>query len=555
VATVAAVNQIPGKTIKQMTNSPGKQDVLENYSRTSSSTHGDSEDHATTKQMTESSSTQEVLGNQAFSFNFHSVPSGFMNDNATADSETESPNNHQNTSTKQEHPFNSATINGNYKNSDSIRKHVKLHSSVQGEILHKDSSGVTNPSGNGYFSDKMTTAKDKTKSLSTQSDPANADSPSNKAISSWLLPPSGLDDPWNKEDPSEAVTKPVNIQSDTVTTEETTTPQQDSYIGSLFSSPGYYSKPEQDSDKRLNWGGYEDWWAKTYANHRPYYTDEHFKLPEEAENLPDSTSIWNMDSFREYEGLEDPAYTGTATNTSKSNNTTEITESGTSVSPLEDHPSYQERDNFDKYHHSSKHSVKKANPQNRYNEKEVKIDDTKSEPEGGSIQVLLTETPEDISPGAVVPVTESPVETRQFSEPRTEESDQSLTESTTLAPPPHNLTTELSLFPVSTEFVTVNSSTENILSTEDETDKPSYSEINQTLSHTEYSTGPVSSTERGVPLASEPNIKRTDTKSLMTRILGTRTSTKISHETEICYRGRCIKTKTKDSDIDQFSTD
>ncbi|KAJ9595869.1 hypothetical protein L9F63_012928, partial [Diploptera punctata] len=51
------------------------------------------------------------------------------------------------------------------------------------------------------------------------------------------------------------------------------------------------------------------------------------------------------------------------------------------------------------------------------------------------------------------------------------------------------------------------------------------------------------------------NIKRTDTKSMMARILGTTTSTRVSHETEICYRGRCIKTKTKDSDIDQMSTE
>jgi hypothetical protein len=58
-----------------------------------------------------------------------------------------------------------------------------------------------------------------------------------------------------------------------------------------------------------------------------------------------------------------------------------------------------------------------------------------------------------------------------------------------------------------------------------------------------------------VPVTATPdiNIKRTDTKSMMARILGTTTSTRVSHETEICYRGRCIKTKTKDSDIDQMS--
>ncbi|PSN47356.1 hypothetical protein C0J52_06566 [Blattella germanica] len=49
------------------------------------------------------------------------------------------------------------------------------------------------------------------------------------------------------------------------------------------------------------------------------------------------------------------------------------------------------------------------------------------------------------------------------------------------------------------------------------------------------------------------NIKQMDTESMMAQIVGTTTSTKISHETEICYRGRCIKTKTKDADVD-YST-
>jgi hypothetical protein len=530
LATVAALNQIPEETIKQMTNIPGRQNVLENYSLDSSTTHGDSKDHATTNQMTQPLSTQGAPRHQELSFNSHSVRSGFMKDNATDDGETGSPNN-QNVSANYEHPSSSATINGHYKNSDSIRKHVPVQSSVQGEILHKNLSGVTNHSDNGYFNDEITTVTDN----SAQSDPANADSPSDKVISSWLFPPSGLD-PWTQEDPSELVRRPLSNQSDTMT-EDT--------------SPGYYSKVEQDSNKALNWGGYEDWWAKTYANHRPYYTDEHLNLPEETQNLPDSSiSIWNMESFREYESSENPSDTVTPTNTSISNNTTDITETGTSTPPLEDHPRYQEKEDLDKHHRNTKHSVKKANPHNPYSDKEFKTEHTNSEPEGGSVvQIHLTATPENILPGAVIPITESPVKTRQFTEPSIEEPDQSLTESTLAHSniqemPPDNSTMEPSLLLASTE-----------LSTENETDNPSHSETNQTLYHTEYSTERAPTTVHDVPLTSEPNIKRTDTQSLMTRILGTRTSTKISHETEICYRGRCIKTKTKDSDIDQFSTD
>jgi hypothetical protein len=541
-ATVEAINHIPETSIKQITKSPGNQDVLENDLLTFSSSHGESKDRATTEQITESSSTQEVLGHLEFSFNSHSIPSSFVNENATDDSETKSSNN-QNVSTKQEHPSNSTTINGSYNNSDSMRKHVTANSSVQGEILHNDPSGVTSPSANGNFSDEVTTAKDVTTSSSTQSDPAKADSLSDE-ISSWLLPPSGLDDPWNEETPSNVATKYKSVESEKAT-EETTT-QQDSYA---LSPPEYYGKPEQDNDKSLNWGGYEDWWAKTYANHRPYYTDEQLKFPEENEKLLDSITIWNMDSFRQYEGSKVPVHTDTATNTSMSKNASEITESYTSMSALDN----QEREDADE-HHSSKHSVKKANPQNLYSDKQVKIEGTKSEPEQSSNKVLLAGTSEDILPGAHTPMTEGPVETKQFLEPSTEQSDENLIESTLAQSgiketPHHSLTTEPNLLTTSTEIVTAPSSTENILSTEHETDNPSYSETNQTLYHNEHST------ERSEPLPSGPNIKRTDTRSLMARILGTRTSTKISHETEICYRGRCIKTKTKESDIDQSSTD
>lgn len=42
-------------------------------------------------------------------------------------------------------------------------------------------------------------------------------------------------------------------------------------------------------------------------------------------------------------------------------------------------------------------------------------------------------------------------------------------------------------------------------------------------------------------------------KSPPARILGTSTTTEISLETEICYRGRCVKTKKVDSDSDLLS--
>ncbi|XP_021930722.1 uncharacterized protein LOC110835120 isoform X2 [Zootermopsis nevadensis] len=503
LATVSAVNLIPGETVKQMTNSPGKQDVLQNNSLTF---HGDSKDHASSKEKTEPSSTQDE-----FSFNSHSVPDGFSDDNATADGESTSHND-QNDSSKQGHPSSSTAINGHYKDSDSIRKHVAAHSSVEDEtvkILQNDASGVTRPSADGYFSGENINSSDRTRN----------DNPSNEVISSGLLPPSGLRDTWNHEDPSEVVTTPVSVESDDATRNETTTTQQDSYTEPPLSSP-------EEDPARLNWGGYEDWWAKTYANHRPHYSDEHLKVPEETENLPDSISIWNMDSFREYDdGSKDTDDIATATNTSTSNDAT--------VSPSEGLTSNHGKEDLSERHHSSKHSVKKANPLNLYNDKEVEIEDGKNEPAWDSIQVLTT-----TSPGTVTPITDSPVESNQsLNEPTSAHSDEEQT-------PPGNAT-ELRVLPASDEFAGAPSSTESSLSSEDETDNPSHSETNQTLSRAEHN----------ADTASEPDIKRTDTQALMTRILGTRTSTKISHETEICFRGRCIKTKTKDSDIDQFPTD
>lgn len=598
MATVAAGNQIPAdSTFKQFTKSPGNWDVLETDSPNSSSSNGNFKDHDTT--------TQEGTGHQGFSFNSHSFPSGFMDVNITVDSETESPSN-QNAPTEQESLLDSPIIKGYYKNSDTIRKHVTQDSSVQVENLNKDPSGASDPSDNGYSSDEVATSKNVTNSASVQSDYTNVDDPSEEMSSAWLVPPSGLDDPWNQEGSSKHVAKPANSQDgnadediskkvnyswqipfsglgdswsqedpsrvvtesaiiqrddDENVTTVSAVEGQDPYSGSL-SSLGYYGKPEQDSDKSLNWGGYEEWWTKNYANHRPYYTGEHLKLPEESQKVPDRTSIWNMDSFRDYEHSEDPADDeGRATNTSLMNNTNSISGSITVMSSLEDYPNYQIWDDIDEHHHGSKHSVKKADPQNVYNDKQVKTKDIISEPEGSSSQDILTAAPEDTTLGDDLPTTENPVETKQYSELSTEESDQNQIESTTLVhsnvsqTPSQSLTTQ----PTSTEFAVVPSSTEHMFRTdhtpEDEnivgTNNQSYSESQQTTSQTE----PSSSTEPNALLNSKPNIERTDTGSLMARVLGTKTSTRISHETEICYRGRCIKTKTKDSDIDQFSTD
>lgn len=608
LATVAEANQIPGEsTFKQVAKNTGDQDVLEKYSPTSSSSHGSSENHDATKQMTESSSAIEVLEHQGVTLNFQNVPSGFMNDNITVGIETKSPNNDTVTTDKEE-PSISLDIRG-YENSDGISKHA----------VHQDALGVTSPSVNGNSSNEGTTEKDVTKSVRIQDDYDNVDFPSERTLSSWLVPPSGLDDMWNQEGSSELVAKfprnqdknddgdqiykkanfswtipssslkdsltkypprmttnPVSNKHDgdyddddnitTVYPEEMTTlwpEEEDSYGGSLLSSIAYYGKSGKDSDRNLNWGGYEDWWAKTYANHRPYYTDEQLKVPEETEKqLPDSTSIWDMAGFREYEDSDDSTDdVSRTTNASLSRKTTQITENSTALSTLEDYPSYQVWEDLHKYYQNNKHSVKKANPQNLYSDKQVKLKDAESEPEVSSIQDLLAASPEDTLPGTDIPTTGSYVDMSQFPKMSTEQSDQSLTESTTSAHsnlkgvPSHSPATEASILSTSTEFA-VPSSAENILSTENiageniiGTDIPTSSESKKTAYHNEYSS------ESSVPLTSESSIKRTDTQSLMARILGTTTSTKISHETEICYRGRCIKTKTKDSDIDQFSTD
>jgi hypothetical protein len=198
--------------------------------------------------------------------------------------------------------------------------------------------------------------------------------------------------------------------------------------------------------------------------------------------------------------------------------------------------------------------VKKANPQN-LQEKHVTIKEIESEPNGSSIPDLLAATPGSTVQVADITTTESSGDVTEFLESSTEHSKLNVAESI----PANSNVNEMpyrSVLSTTTEFVVVPSSDEHTFGTEyaldDEnvvgTDTSAYSESKQKPLNTEHST------ESSVSL-SEPNVKRTDTRSLMAKILGTTTSTKISHETEICYRGRCIKTKTKDSDIDQFSVD
>ena len=606
LATVAAANQIPGETaLKQITKSPINSDVLGNYSPTSSSSREDSADDLISKPITESSNIPELPWHHEDSFSSHKEESYFKYESTTADSQAKSPDN-KNSTEYQEIPTDSPTIQGFIESPDNTRKDVPKHSSVQEE------SGLTRPFDNGYSIDETTTNRFANKYTTTENDFTNNDDTSEEIISSWLEPPGGLEDPWIEEEASEETEKPTtkqnggaghtitstkltsswnlpssnleiswnqdpsrmrmksastesddNESTTTVSLVDTTTPLAEGEdIGSLLSSVGYYGKPKHDSHKNLNWGVYEDWWTKTYANHRPYYTDEQLKLSEEKEKkLQDSTSIWNMDSFKTYEDSNNRADDASGvSNTSLSNSTTAITESKMNASSLEDYPHYEIWEDIDKNHHSTKHSVKKANPQNLY-EKHVTIKDTESEPQGSLAPDLLAATPGNTVPAADITTTESTGDVTEFLESSTEHSKPNPTESlpalgTLQETLYRGVTTESNVLSNSTEFVVVQSNAEDTFSTEhtleDEnfvgTDKSPYSESKQKPLNTEHST------ESSVSL-SEPNVKRTDTRSLMAKILGTTTSTKISHETEICYRGRCIKTKTKDSDIDQFSTE
>lgn len=555
--------------------------------------------------MTESSNIPELPRHQEESFSSHKVASYFTYESTTVNSQDKSSDN-KNVTEHQEIPTNSPTIQGHIESPDNTRKDVPEHPSVQEE------SGVTRPFDNGYSTDEMTTARFANKYTTTENDFTNDDDTSDEILSSWLEPPSHLEDPWIQEeaseepenpttkenggaghtitstkltsswklpssnleiswnqDPSRMRTKSVSTENDddesttTLSLVDTTTPLPEGQdIGSLLSSVGYYGEPKHDSNKNLNWSTYEDWWAKTYANHRPYYTDGQLKLSEENEKkLQDSTSIWNMDSFKTHEDSNnsgDDASWGR--NTSLLNSTAAITEGKINVSSLEDYPHYEIWEDIDKNHHSAKHSVKKANPQNLY-EKHVTIEDTESEPQGSLIPDLLGTTPGNTVPVADITTTESTGDVTEFLESSTEHSKPNLTESTPShgdfkERPDRGLTTEPNVLSTSPEFVVVRSNAEDTFSTEhtpeDEnvigSDKSPYSGSKQKPLNTEHKT------ESSVSL-SEPNVKRTDTRSLMAKILGTTTSTKISHETEICYRGRCIKTKTKDSDIDQFSTE
>jgi hypothetical protein len=599
LATVAA-NQIPGETVlKQITKSPTNSDVIGNHSPPSSSSIAHSVDDPVSTPITESLNTPEFPGHQEDSFSSHKVASDLKYETTAVDGQDNSSD-EKNAAELQEIHTNSPTIQGNGESSDNTRKHVTENSIVQLE------SGVTRPFDNGYSTDEITAARSENKDTTTESDVTNNEDITDEILSSWLVPPSGLDDPWNREEaseeietpttkqyggashtvtstkltsswkhpssnledlwnegPSRTITKSANTDSDdsdskvTVSLPDTTTslPEvQD--IESLLSSVGYYGTPKQDSDKKLNWGEYEDWWAKTYANHRPYYADDQSKLLEEnTKKLQDSTSIWNMDSFKTYGDSNNAAgdVSGTSS-TSLSNSTTEVTETKINASSLEDYPHYEVWEDIDKNHHSAKHSVKKADPQNLY-EKHATIKEVESEHNGSSILDLLAATPGSTVQVADVTTTENSGEVTDFLEPSTEHSKLNVAESTpansNLKETPYGIALS-----TTTEFAVVPSSDERFFSTEyaldDEnvvgTDTSAYPEPKRKPLNAEHST------ESSVSL-SEPNVMRTDTRSLMAKILGTTTSTKISHETEICYRGRCIKTKTKDSDIDQFSID
>jgi len=606
LATVAAANQIPGETLlKAITKSPINSDVLGNYSPTSSSSREESADDHISNPMIESSNSPELPRHQEDSFTSHKVASSFKYEITTLDSQDKSSDN-KNATERQEIPTNSPTTHGHIESPDKTRKDVTEHPSIQGE------SEVTRPFENGYSTDEVTTARFAKKYTTTENDFTNNDDTSEEIISSWLEPPSGLENPWIQEEeyeesenpttkqnggaghtitstkltsswnlpssnleiswnqnPSRMRTKSANTEGDdnesttTLSLVDTTTPVPEGQdIGSLLSSVGYYGKLKHASHKNQNVGVYEDWWTKTYTNHRPYYTDEQLKLSEENERkLQDSTSIWNMDSFKTYEDSNNPADDASrASNTSLLNSTTTITESKINVSSLEDYPHYEIWEDINKNHHSAKHSVKKANPQNLY-EKHVTIKDTESEPQGSFIPDLLAATTGNTVQVADITTTESNGYVTEFLESSTEHSKPNLTTSIPAhgnlkETPYRGVTTERNVLSTSTEFVVVRLNAEDSFNTEHTpeddnvvgTDKSPYSESKQKPLNTEHIT------ESSVSL-SELNVKRTDTRSLMAKILGTTTSTKISHETEICYRGRCIKTKTKDSDIDQFSTE
>jgi len=607
LATLSAANQIPGETaLKQITKNPSNSGVLGNYSPTSSSSREDSTDDHISKPMIESSNSPELPRHQEDSFTSYKVANNFKSESITLDNQHKSSHN-KNATEQQEIPTNSPTTHGHIENPDKTRKDVPEHASIQEE------SGVTRPFENGYSIDEVTTARFAKKYTTTENDFTNNDDTSEEIISSWLEPPSGLEGPWVEEEASEETENPTTtkqnigaghtitstkltsswklpssnlenswnqdpsrMRKNSANTEgddnesttilslvDTTAPLPEGQdIGSLLSSVGYYGKLKHDSHKNLNVGVYEDWWTKTYANHRPYYTDEQLKLSEEKEKkLQDSTSIWNMDSFKTYEDSHNSADDASgASNTSVLNSTTAITESKINVSSFEDYPHYEIWEDIDKSHHSSKHSVKKANPQNLY-EKHVTTKDTESELHGSFIPDVLAATPGNTVQVADITTTESSGYVTEFLESSTEHSKPNLTTSIPAhgnlkLTPYRDVTTEYNVLSTSTEFAVVRSNAEDTFSTEhileDDnvvgTDKLPYSESKQKPLNTEHIT------ESSVSL-SEPNVKRTDTRSLMAKILGTTTSTKISHETEICYRGRCIKTKTKDSDIDQFSTE
>lgn len=74
----------------------------------------------------------------------------------------------------------------------------------------------------------------------------------------------------------------------------------------------------------------------------------------------------------------------------------------------------------------------------------------------------------------------------------------------------------------------------------DKTDVPTTTEIFETT------------TESFVPETTEPEITTTETPTKVqhSKIIKTSTSTQVSHETEICYKGKCIKTNSESPDKD-----
>ncbi|KAJ4433551.1 hypothetical protein ANN_15860 [Periplaneta americana] len=322
-----------------------------------------------------------------------------------------------------------------------------------------------------------------------------------------------LDGVWNEEKVSEYTTKPSDDSGTSTTISPESTTEQRSYLSSLFSTLDYYGNSGKDADKNLNWGGYDDWWNKNYANHRPYYSDDKLNRPDDAKKkITSGSSIWEMDSFRDYEDLSEQEE---QTNKDDSNtSTTKLqtsTESNVGLSGLEDYPNYQTWDDVLE-EHNGKHSVKKANPEveeevKDNNVKGEKIDDSsfKNPPE-------VSQSDENILTTAYPATSEE-----KGSELVTEQPGYNVVESTTNVPNAteqknvHQTTTEFSVFSTSSEL----STTEQAITTEKtqnntssyETEAPSDEEISS-------STEAASTTESSSAILSTEPVVSTDPSSL-----------------------------------------